>query len=984
MNTLHLVSHTHWDREWYLTFQQFRLKLISLVDDLLSILESDGDYLFFMLDGQTIVLEDYLALRPQNKERLEHYIRSGRILIGPWHILPDEFLVSPEATIRNLLQGDQICSSFGTKMKIGYIPDPFGHIGQMPQILSGFGIQSAVLRRGLSDEPTELWWQSPDGSKVFIIYLREGYDNAAGLPTSDPVRFPLEVQRLHDNLAPYTHSGHFLLMHGTDHMPPSADTSRAIQAAQGKLSGDALIHSNLPDYLDSVRQALNLDGLPVITGELRSSKKHHLLPGVLSTRMWIKQRNHASQTLLEKWAEPFSTFATLDTPSNHKRLDDPAAILQKTWHLLMENHPHDSICGCSIDQVHDEMRVRFDQVDQIGEELVQQNLSALAGEINTRLESTDNAFASLVIFNPNSQAGNDLITCQVKLPRSVSRFQLVGPGGEVIPHLLHGQNSLEIINFILESETLAGLKGSVHDGMVQDLSFQSVDFIREGDLVHLDLVFEKNLPPNLVEWQKSMDQLEAFLQDNAIKRFHVRASYPSQAFISFVARDVPALGWKVINLRPMDQPVADQVKLTKFQMKWMPLLMKLAQKQVFKSVFALVTRSKKKAPIHIENEFFTVTLDRSGSFSLLDKRDRQRYLGLNRFIDGGDRGDEYNYCPPESDVLLNTRLTRSSLDITDVQQSISAYLEIQAPGQLAADRKSRSGQVSSISIETRVSLTAGMPRLEFHTRIHNPVRDHRLRVHFPFKTNQQPNEITSCFDGHFEVVKRPIGLPDFDSNWVEHPRPEQPQRAFTDVSDGTRGLLLANRGLPEVEVLKTSEGVEIALTLLRCVGWLSRDDFSNRRGHAGPNLATPDAQMLGDWEFDYSLIPHHGSWDTSPDGRLPFLDAFAFNSPMRALANDIHPGAVPGSASMLLSSPQRFVITAIKQGQTPDSWIVRGYNISDEQITINLKPWFKPASAWRSNLAEETLARLEPDPAGGFSLSAKPQEIVTVKFEIGG
>ena len=149
MQTLHVISHTHWDREWYLTFQQFRLKLVHLIDKLLEILDEDPDFKYFMLDGQTIVLDDYLQIRPDMEEVLRQHIQKGRILIGPWHILPDMFLVSPEARIRNLLQGARTARKFGPKMPIGYIPDPFGHPGQVPQILKRFGIEAAALWRGV-------------------------------------------------------------------------------------------------------------------------------------------------------------------------------------------------------------------------------------------------------------------------------------------------------------------------------------------------------------------------------------------------------------------------------------------------------------------------------------------------------------------------------------------------------------------------------------------------------------------------------------------------------------------------------------------------------------------------------------------------------------------------------------------------------------------------------------------------------------------
>ena len=162
MNTIHIISHTHWDREWYRTFQQFRLKLVHLVDGLLYVLENDKNYKFFMLDGQTVVLDDYLQMRPTREKVLRRYIQQGRILVGPWHILYDMFLVGPEAHIRNLLQGARTARRFGARMDIGYVPDPFGQPGQMPQVLRGFGMDSACLWRGVDLTNAEFWWRSPD------------------------------------------------------------------------------------------------------------------------------------------------------------------------------------------------------------------------------------------------------------------------------------------------------------------------------------------------------------------------------------------------------------------------------------------------------------------------------------------------------------------------------------------------------------------------------------------------------------------------------------------------------------------------------------------------------------------------------------------------------------------------------------------------------------------------------------------------------
>jgi mannosylglycerate hydrolase len=193
------------------------------------ILDSDPDFQYFLLDGQAIILEDYLEIRPERRERLTRHIKNGRILIGPWYISPDEFLVSPESHIRNLLDGERICQSYGTKMMVGYLPDTFGHIGQMPQILQGFGIRYTCFWRGLDDQSCELIWKSPDGSAVLLSYLRDSYSNAARLVTSDTKRFSQDISEISASLAQFSLTGQILLMHGTDHMEPPADLGQALR-----------------------------------------------------------------------------------------------------------------------------------------------------------------------------------------------------------------------------------------------------------------------------------------------------------------------------------------------------------------------------------------------------------------------------------------------------------------------------------------------------------------------------------------------------------------------------------------------------------------------------------------------------------------------------------------------------------------------------------------------------------------------------------
>lgn len=403
--TMHVVSHTHWDREWYLTFQQFRVRLVDLMDHLLEILERDPGFEYFNLDGQTIMLEDYLQIRPERREEIERHVRDGRMVIGPWYVLNDEFLVSGESTIRSLLVGHRMASEFGPVMKVGYLPDQFGNISQMPQILRGFGIDNAIFGRGLQitgNRKMEFEWQSPDGSRVLASLMSLWYNNAQHFPadTDEALRY---VEGIRDRMKDMSHVHHLLLMNGVDHLEAQRDLSGIIQRVNERLNDDSLVHSTLPAYIDAVRDATRGIDLDTVTGELREDRMGSVLAGTLSSRMYIKQANERGQTAMEKYAEPASAFAYL------LGREYPRGFLHYAWKLLMQNHPHDSICGCSIDQVHREMMPRFDQVQQVADDMTNRALKWIADRVNTESDS-------LLVFNPLNWTRTDKVTATIDIP----------------------------------------------------------------------------------------------------------------------------------------------------------------------------------------------------------------------------------------------------------------------------------------------------------------------------------------------------------------------------------------------------------------------------------------------------------------------------------------------------------------------------------------------------------------------------------------
>jgi mannosylglycerate hydrolase len=401
----------------------------------------------------------------------------------------------------------------------------------------------------------------------------------------------------------------------------------------------------------------------------------------------------------------------------------------------------------------------------------------------------------------------------------------------------------------------------------------------------------------------------------------------------------------------------------------MKLALPLARLSAFQTL--AMRRKQARPPYKIENEYFVVEVNKNGTLSLLDKRNRNAYSGLNCFQDGSDCGDEYNYAPPVHDQVIAAALTRVYKVKGEVRQSLEVKLKLTMPEGLSQDRQRRGGRNVTVSIRSIITLAKGVPRVDIRTTVDNTARDHRLRVHFP-----APFAIEKgSSDGHFEVVQRMLGLPKTDDSWIEEPRPEAPQRAFTDISDGQMGLMVSNRGLPEVEVLRNAAGSgEIALTLLRCVGWLSRDDFSTRKGQAGPMLETPAAQMPGEWTFDYSIIPHAGDWHEA------YPDAYAFQTPMRAVNTNIHEGTLPPEATLVAVEPRAFTVSTLKRSEDLRGWLVRGYNLTGDDLDVTIRPWIPFKHVEKVDLGEQKLGSLTPAKDGSVFLHVRGHEIVSVLF----
>ncbi|MGV8909848.1 MAG: hypothetical protein ACOH1Y_12765 [Propionicimonas sp.] len=860
---LNVVNHVHWDREWYRPHEQFRARLVELVERVCEQLET-GAMRHFHLDGQTITVADVLEIRPDLEERIVALARAGQLTLGPWHVLSDNQLISGESIIRNLLAARRWGRRLGVDLApVGYCPDIFGHPPDLPTILRGFGIETALVWRGAPQQHAVFRWRAPSGDE--LVALHQGYHEAAVLWDPELAQGRLtEFLALESERRP---TGPWVLLNGGDHLMPH---SLADQRPEIGADGVRLREATLAEHFATLHDTTLHDatGLPVVDGELRypGGRLGFLLASTLSTRMPLKQANAAAQTLLERWAEPYLAMAELHTDAD---FTNERRLLTHAWELLIQNAAHDSVCGCSLDEVHRQTAVRYERVTQLGQYILSRALQRLGldGRINKELARDTTEIA---VLNPHGAAVTqgviaDLLTAPGRFP-----LEVLDPSGRPVP---------------FDLETVGPVRAF------------------EADL---------DLFPDNMEGVRHR--------------------------LAFVAADVPPLGWATYRVRLGDVAPA--------QPGW-----------------------EDGNTLTIGSQHIEVADDASVSAT---GPTGQTYSGLGRLVDGGDRGDTYNYDPPRPDPLVTPTLRTCRTRTTPTRGQIHLTASLELPRGLSDDRTGRSRETTPVTAEVTVTAWSGLPGLHWELHLDNTVTDHRLRVHFPVPGAPD----TWSGDAHLSTVERPVGPP-------LGPLPTEPlHEALIGISpiqtlatagSGTDRIAILVSGLPEAQGVRDDDGnTELAITLLRSVGWLSRPDLTTRTASAGPTYEVPEAQCQGPQCLGWTVRVGEAT------GMALARAAAEHRAPLRALQLGLDRPAPAASHSYL--SVTGALLAATKPAEDGRRAVVRLVNPTSEPVDAELA-CDGSFSATAADLDETPHATMQRDARSCYRIAVKPYSAASVLLE---
>ena len=906
--TVHIISHSHWDREWYQSFESHRMKLIELVDNILDKAENDPEFGGFFLDGQVIAIDDYLEIRPEKRAQVEKCIREGKVQTGPWYILQDEFLTSGEACVRNLQVGMQEAEQYGAVGNVGYFPDAFGNAGQMPQVLKQAGMDAVVFGRGVkpigpNNEVTggqyestysEMMWASPDGTKLPGILFANWYNNGVEIPVDEAEAKVYWDKKLAD-ARKFAATHQLLMMNGCDHQPLQKNITEAIRVARKLYPDVEFIHSDFKKYVEAMEKEIS-ENFSTVKGELTSQETdgRWTLANTASSWIGLKQDNRAGETALERKAEPAAAMADVMGKAY------PEDQMIYSWKKLMQNHPHDSICGCSVDEVNEEMKTRFAKSRQVADAIYDESVEYLTNKVNTAALPGDGEKIPFVVWNTSGETKSQVVEKELHLFRDYNLF------------VWDGYEAAEKVE--LPAMVLRDADGNVVPAKIADAG----------------VAFGYDLPDD---------------------RF--RQPYMAKKVLVTFEAEVPALGYRTYYLETAEQ----------------------AQDMDVVSADENV----------LENDAVKVVVNADGSCNLLDKKTGRMYENLGFYEDTGDMGNEYIYIQDSGKQVVSTKGMKAEISCVE-RNAFRTVVEIchkmMVPSgmdeELLRQREmcidpytrvaNRSSELVEMDVKTVLTLEKSAKGLRVATTICNQAKDHRVRVILPTGLDTSMH----MADSAFEVVRRNNRHND---TWT-NPCGCERQQCFVAMEDAKGGLLVANRGLYEYEILE-DQGNAVAVTLLRCVAEMGDWGY----------FPTPKAQQIGTFCLEFEVVPF-AAGETGD----AFREGYAFQEDLtveqagleRAFLRkpgqvkpELVEGELPLEMSFLAFEGDGIHMTAFKKGQKKDDLFVRFVNNMEHEEVLSFKKedWMK--EVYRSNVIEEKGDLMIPDKDGVYHVALREFEIAT-------
>lgn len=913
----HIISNTHWDREWRFPFQINRQMLVNMMDQLLDILEKEPRYRAFHLDSQSIVIEDYLEIKPQKRELISKFVKEKRLFIGPWYVLPDEFQVGGENLIRNLLIGHKISNDIGRVSKVGYSPFSWGQISQLPQIYKNFEIDFVMFYRGVNslDSPkAEFIWEGADGTQVlasrfstmprynfyFYIYrpvlfnefptniefnwnresllfhfadlklFKTDYFNhkPANEFYSENLK-PQVIKIINDQVNDFT-TPHVIWMEGHDSSGPNINTVKLIDEIKKHFPELKIVHSTLEDYSKAVKNSIDKSKLKIVKGERRSTqfdlRSGNLYGYTTSARMNLKLMNFDCERWLQFYAEPFYNFASLIG------LDTEDRYLDLAWKLLVQNSSHDSIGGCSLDIVHEDIINRFKQVKEISTEIFSKACQFILsnGDLIKKKNPEESYLFSL---NPTNYERNEVVQVVVDIPVEYDQgaFKMIDSN----------ENEIEI---------------------------------------------------QVIKSEKSQPVLEQLIDRPmyiSVKRYFAYANVKS----------IPSFGIKYLKIIPSKNQGTSNEKIGKI----------VGKKFV------------------LENKFLKVSINQNGTLKIHDKQTGNVFDKLAYFFDEGESGHAWVHksekpiitslkSKPEIKVLENGPLAAKVL--------IEHHLKVPSREMKIISGKKTKTKSFSITIKMIVLFTKENKRIDLEVDLINTGENHRLRIMFSTLKNAKNH----FAEGQFDVVQREIKRIDA-KDWIEPPMYDFPMHHFVDVTDEKNGLAILVDGLKEYEVLE-DENKTLAVTLLRSFSYViapsSVEEFLEMKG----------SQCPGRHKFRLSIYPHSGNWI---EGKV-YDEALKFNLPFSFIETNNLTIENLNEKSFLKIQPDDLVFSCFKKSEDGEGFILRLYNPTNRIIADKIDFFWKIKSAELVTLEEKFIQKLEVSD-NNLHINVQPKKIISINLK---